>query len=280
MNNTARFCFNRNDIRVTLWRFFTLAVSPDGKTAAATTGKTVFVLDAATLQLKTSFSVQSQQFLLNYPSAVIGPDNQTLYLSNIGSFVYAYNLSSGALVGWVSNIQTLTTFTNSVYLQAVSDNGLIAGIVDQGIGLVDIFALNTNAPGTAFGPSQLSSAYGPASGGTSTTWTPSSRGLSTPPKLSDAYFGSNPASNLTASSTGTYTISATSPAGAPGPVDVTTTAADGAVQTLPEAFSYGPSVIEAPTQYGTADGGGRRLFTVMDLVQSQLPGANSLLPPV
>ncbi|WP_260706766.1 hypothetical protein [Edaphobacter flagellatus] len=236
----------------------TIAVSPDGNTVAASTGKTVYVLDAATLKLKNSFPIKSTQSLLNYPSAVIGSDNQTLYISDLGSFVYAYNLSTGTQIGWLPNIQTTysSASPNISLMQAISDNGLIAGVMDQGVALLDLIAINSSPVGTAFGPSQLSKAYGPANGGTQTSWNPSQRGLSSSPKLSGAFFGNNRAANPSISSSGNLTISATSPSGTPGPVDVITLTSDGSEQLLPEAFSYGPWVVEAPTAYATADGGG------------------------
>jgi len=56
--------------------------------------------------------------------------------------------------------------------------------------------------------------------------------------------------------TGNPTISATSPSGIPGPVDVFTFTSEGDEQIHPDAFSYGPWVLEAPTMYATAEGGG------------------------
>ncbi|MBS1801487.1 MAG: hypothetical protein JSS95_16875 [Acidobacteria bacterium] len=234
-----------------------LAVSPDGNTVVASTGTTAYVLDAATLQLKNSFTTKSSQSLLKYPSLVIGPDNQTLYISS-GAFVYAYNMSTGALAGWLPNVQLNGAAAPSTpYMQAVSSNGLIAGVLDQGVGLLDINALNTSTAGTPFGPALLSTTYGPIAGGTTTTWQlQTTYGGAPLSSVSATFFGNNLASGVSISTTGGVTISATSPSGVPGVVDVTTLASDGGEQILPEAFSYGPTVLEAPTIYATAEGGG------------------------
>ena len=234
-----------------------LAVSPDGNTVVASTGTTAYVLDAATLQLKTSFATQSTQSLFNYSGIVIGPDNRTLYVTNGTSFIYAYDISTGALNGWLPNVQlTGIDSPETSYIQSISVNGLLAGVMEQGLALLDINALNPAPVGTPFGPGLLSPTFGPVNGGTTTSWSQSNVGLQSSLQLNSAYFGSNLATGLSMTKTGNPIISATSPSGIPGPVDVVTFTSDGGEQILPDAFSYGPWVLEAPTAYATADGGG------------------------
>jgi hypothetical protein len=233
-----------------------LAVSPDGNTVVASTGTTAYVLDAATLQLKKSFATQSTQSLANYPGIVFGADNRTLYVTS-GTFIYAYDISTGTLNGWLPNVQLPGSLSADVaYIQSMSANGLLAGVTEQGFALLDINALNLAPVGTPFGPGLLSPAYGPVNGGTTTSWSQSNVGLQASLSLSSAYFGSNLATGLSMTKTGNPTISATSPSGIPGPVDVVTFTSDGGEQILPDAFSYGPWVLEAPTAYATAEGGG------------------------
>ena len=233
-----------------------LAVSPDGNTVVASTGTTAYVLDAATLQLKKSFATQSTQSLSNYPGIVIGADNRTLYVTS-GTFIYAYDISTGTLNGWLPNVQLTGTFSADVsYIQSTSANGLLAGVMEQGFALLDINALNPTPVGTPFGPGSLSPMYGPINGGTTASWSQSNSGLQSSLPLSSAYFGSNLATGLSMTKTGNPTISATSPSGIPGPVDVVTFTSDGGEQILSDAFSYGPWVLEAPTTYATAEGGG------------------------
>ena len=67
------------------------------------------------------------------------------------------------------------------------------------------------------------------------------------------YFGSRPATNLAGDA---GIISATSPSGAAGPVDVSVFTADGGMQIIPDGFSYGPTILEVTPDISTAEGGG------------------------
>src|SRR6185437_14726789 len=128
------------------------------------------------------------------------------------------------------------------------------GVMDQGFGFVDINTLNPPPTGSALGYAILNVPSGPVSGGTGTSWGLGGQGTTTnSPPLGSTYFGPNPAPGLSIDNSLFY---ATTPTGAPGPVDVTTVTTDGDEQLLPEAFSYGPFVLEAPTTYATAEGGG------------------------
>lgn len=69
-----------------------------------------------------------------------------------------------------------------------------------------------------------------------------------------AYFGSNPATNLSMGSNGYF--NATTPAGSAGPVDIFTFMKDGGEQIVSEAFSYGPTILEATPNASTSEGGG------------------------
>ncbi len=225
----------------------TLAVSPDGNTVAAFDGTKIYALDAATLQVKNSFTVNSTQTVFNYPSMIIGTDNQTVYISgaNGGQLVYAYNLVTGAQLGWLPQVQvaSMSSYDPSTpYMQTISDNGLIGGVMEQGFGLLDTAALNSPPVGIAFGSAQLlGTPYGPVSGGTSASWWQSQTAYSSVlPPLGSVYFGANAATSVSTSIQSTQTIFATSPNGDPGPVDVVTVTTDGGEQILPEAFSYGP----------------------------------------
>jgi len=240
----------------------TLAVSPDGKMVAAFDGTTIYVLDAATLTLKSQFPVASSQTLFSYPSMVIGADNKTLYISGPqnNAFIYSYDLTTGKQTGWLPAIQLggslAASNVSDPYLQAISSNGLIAGVLDQGVGLLDTTALNPLPVGTPFGGVTASVAFGPAAGGTETSWWQSSIGVSPLTSLGSIYFGTNAATNISASTVGTETLFSTSPAGAPGPVDLVTVTPDGGEELIPDGFSYGPWVLEATTNYATAEGGG------------------------
>jgi hypothetical protein len=67
------------------------------------------------------------------------------------------------------------------------------------------------------------------------------------------FFGANKA---VVESTDGDLVNVATPPGAPGPVDVYQFQTDGTMQIVPEAFSYGPTILEASPDYATADGGG------------------------
>jgi|GEM_PF-2007665 len=263
----------------------TLAVSPDGKTVAAFDGTNVYVLDAATLALKSQFAVVSTQTLFQYPSMAIGADNKTLYLAGAqnNEFIYTYDLTTAKQTGWLPAIQLEGSFAafepSTTYLQAVSTNGLIAGILDQGVGLIDTNAVNPLPVGIPFGPATTSVPYGPVAGGTTTSWLPSA-GFASPatPTLGSIYFGAAAATNTSVTAKPTATLYATSPAGNAGPVDLITVTPDGGEQILPDAFSYGPWVLEAPTNYATAEGGGPASIYGYGLGQNYMPNSNAPAP--
>ena len=235
----------------------TLAVSPDGNTVAGFDGTTIWILDAATLTVKNSFAATTvSQTTFNYPSMVIGSDNQTLYLTGAtqSSFLYVYNLTTGQQTGWLPAVQASTGA--APIIQAVSDDGLLGGVIDQGFGLIDSAQVKPLPTGVPFSPSPLGPTYGPVQGGTDVNWMESSYGFSNATNLGSIYFGGVPATNISSSTELGDFLFATTPAGKAGPVDVVTLTTDGGEQYIPEGYSYGPWVVEDTTTYATADGGG------------------------
>jgi hypothetical protein len=170
--------------------------------------------------------------------------------------------------------------TSVPLMQAISANGLIGGVMEQGFGLLDISALNPLPVGTSFGATALlGSPYGPVAGGTPASWWQSLLSGTTPPPLGSAYFGANAATSVSESAQEMETIYATTPAGAPGPVNVFTATTDGGEQILPDAFSYGPWVLEAPTGYATAEGGGPAQVYGYGMGPSYVPSTQIVPPP-
>ena len=241
--------------------FSAFALSSDGATLYAYDGFNVYTLDAATFALKSSFAVATGQSLLSYPNMFLSQDDKTLFLTdaNGADVLDGYDLSTGKLSTWISdpvvNSATNLSGVQPIY-QAVASNGLAAGVIEgAGVGLVDTTAAKPLPVGSHFSQTELNTPYGPAAGGTSVSWLPSSVGVPAT-TLSSVYFGSNTATDAAESSSGDIMISAVTPAGSPGPVDVRTFAADGGSQLIPAGFSYGPWVLESPTDYATAEGGG------------------------
>ncbi|MGA3225849.1 MAG: IPT/TIG domain-containing protein [Acidobacteriaceae bacterium] len=214
----------------------------------------VLVLDPKTLAQKSSFALPANVYFGT--TMFVSPDSTTVYLTGSAteSTVYAFNIASGAQVGWLSNLflETVVGGTGSgpawsPDFQAMDNTGLLAGPMEEGVGFLDTAALQTSPVGTPFTNTYLNPASGPAAGGTQLQ-VPSSANL-------DAlYFGKSLASSI--SEVGNGLFEATTPPGQPGYVDVYGLMTDGSVQIIPEAFSYGPTILEATPNSSTAEGGG------------------------
>lgn len=233
-----------------------LVATPDGSSILTTSSSPaqVVVLDAKTLGQKKSFSISADT--ASDGNLLVSPDSSTLYMTS-DSQLFAYDLASGVLKGWTptplveaSYSGMLTGSANIPVLSAMDATGLIAGPMEEGVGFVDTTALRTGSIGSSFSNAYLSPATGPITGGTATTWEAYS--IATP-TISLVKFGANAASEVGNDSS---QISATTPAGTAGPVDVYAFAADGGVQIVPEAFSYGPTILEVTPDSSTAEGGG------------------------
>jgi hypothetical protein len=217
-----------------------MAISPDGNwiVLPAYPGQAI-VYNAGTLAQVAKFEVAGDTS--SGAELFIGPDSQTLYVSS-NSDVYAYNFSNGQQVGWFPNIVVTYIFSGGALgpaygpqFQAMDGTGLLVGPMQEGVGFLDTTALRTGAVGTQYLNNYVTPNTGPSAGGT----------------ITNVYFGTQPA--LSTETSGHVT--ATTPPGAPGPADVYSLASDGGIQLLPEAFSYGPTVLEITPNAATAEGG-------------------------
>ncbi len=233
-----------------------IVTTPDGKYVILPNYPSgVALYDAQTLAVVAQFNVLGDTSSAS--GFFVSADSTTLFTpDDAEAIIYAYSLATQQLVGWVPNIDVQVTSGGSVfgpldnpYLLATDGSGLYAGPLEEGVGFVDLSNLQTGAVGTQFLNGYLNPATGPTSGGTATQWTdPGPVGA-----LKSIYFGSNQA---TAISAGSGYINATSPSGKPGPADVYTFTTDGGMQLLPEAFGYGPTILEVTPNMATAEGGG------------------------
>lgn len=230
--------------------------SPDGSYLALRGGSDqVIFLDAHTLSQ--AFVIQAPSGSLNSASSfVYSADSKTFYIPNSGA-VTAYDLASQKEIGWLPNMVVIATSgglnvgpSASPNYEAISSTGLLGGPLEEGFGFLDTTQLRTGPMGTSFSNAYLNPATGPATGGTTTQWS----APATVNARSQIYFGPNPATSLTNS--GGY-VSVTTPAGNPGPVDVYAFTQDGGMDLIPDAFSYGPTILEVTTNYSTAEGGGQ-----------------------
>jgi hypothetical protein len=266
-----------------------LAISPDGtRIVVPTYPGGLVVLDAHTLAPVNQFAIAGDTS--SAAELFIGADSNTLYVSS-SSTIYVYNLSSGQQIGWFPNIVVTGSFIGGVsaagpsygpQFQAMDGTGLLVGPMEQGVGFLDTTAMRTGTVGTQFMNAYLNPATGPAVGNTSTSWSdyqgetavastsrPSeviaksgntgAHELFTSASLASVYFGNQPASSVTASPSSSNsletTISATTPAGAPGLADVYALTVDGGMQLLPQAFSFGPTILKVIPNAATAEGG-------------------------
>lgn len=232
-----------------------ITTTPDGKyvilPSATNDGVTLF--NAQNLAFVSEFSVQGGTG--SSSGFVVSADSTTLYVPQ-ETVIYAYDLGTGQQIGWLPNIYVQFTSggfafgpITSPYLLATDGSGLFAGPTEEGIGFMDLSKIETGPVGTQFTNGYLNPTTGPTSGGTPTQWSdPNPVGT-----LESIYFGTNLATSISASS---GYIDATTPAGKAGPADVYAFTDDGGMQLLPEAFSYGPTILEVTPNVGTVEGGG------------------------
>ncbi len=210
-----------------------------------------FVYDAATLnpvrQFPLAFGPDSSTTL------TISADSATLFLAS-QSILYAYDLSSGQQTGWLPDFYLpgysgLTTGSLGPNLGPEDSTGLLFGPLEEGVGFLDTAALRAGPVGTQFVNAYLTPGAGPISGGTQIQWSGAANVA-----LAGVFIGGNQATSASISAGGQ--ISAVTPGGSPGPADVYSIVADGGAQLLPEAFSYGPTILEAAPGASTTEGGG------------------------
>jgi len=231
-----------------------IVTSPDGKYIALPNyPNQVVLLDPNTLHQIGAFDVSDQA--LSTSALLFSADSATLFIAT-DTIVYAYNVSTQQQVGWIPNI-FLPPISgglaggpiNSPNIQAVDGTGLLAGPMEEGVGFIDSFAMNTGPIGTLFTNAYLSPPAGPLAGGTQVQWS----GPTTTLNKNKIFFGSQIA---TFDSFSGDLLTATTPGGAPGPADVYAYATDGGIQIVPEGFSYGPTILEVTPNAATAEGGG------------------------
>ena len=257
---------------------YSVTPTPDGKSLLVPIGTTseVAVYNAQTLALTTTFPVSGDT--TSGASMIVSPDSTTLYMNGVEEgFIYAYNIATGALRGWLPNLAVKASSGGTLVgpwvnpnLQAFDNTGLLAGPMEEGVGFLDTATLRTGPVGSEFlgGPSAYASASyggsltassGPAAGGTATSTTGDWEVLSASGTLSSVYIGGKLATSYSAVGTGTNSSSgfyATTPANVPGPADWYALMSDGGMQIIPEAFSYGPTILEVSPNVSTAEGGG------------------------
>ncbi len=221
--------------------------TPDGSTLLTVLGSTVNVYNESNLQ-------PEDQFVLNSPTnngAILSADGNTLYVVEGGEgLALAYNWKTHALLGWASTPVQKSTAYGDLEPFAIDGTGLMAGVQGSGLGFADMGSLQTGTPEPFTTSPSVSPNVGPSAGGTAVTVGIATTGNET---LANVFFGTLPATNPTANSSG---ITATTPAHAAGPVDVIVSTAGGGLALSANGFSYGPSIQQLLGSLSTAEGGG------------------------
>lgn len=234
-----------------------ILVTPDGKYLvfpAYSQGELAEVYDAHNLARLREFTVRGDTSSAS--GFTVSGDGKTLYTPS-SVFVSAYDLESGRQIGWYPNISVRTVLggytvgpSDYPYYQAIDETGLLAGPTQEGVGFLDTTTMHTGAVGTGFLNGYLDPASGVSGGGTETQW---SNPNPVDSALGKVYFGSRQAPSAWLA--WPY-LKASTPPGAPGPADVYVFVADGGMQLLPEAFSYGPTILQVAPNLSTSEGGG------------------------
>lgn len=264
----------------------TFGVSADGNSLFAFDGYNIYNLDPATFALKSSFAASAPK-TASYASIsvlLVSPDKSSVFLTdpNGADIFDQYDIASGQLKGWISQLNMPSPGSYSMVqpiYQGITPTGLAVGVIPGGgIGLLDTTAVHPLPIGSRFTETQLAIPFGPATGGTTTSWLPNIGGVP-PPPLGSIYFAANAATDINNNGFPGF-LEAVAPAGNAGPVDVRTFATDGSSQLIPDGFSYGPWVLESATTYSTAEGGGTgELFGYGFGPQLYTGGALFIKPP-
>jgi len=176
-------------------------------------------------------------------SGVVSQDGKTLFLmDNSGTVSGAFSTASLNQTGWLPD-----SFPFDNTIGAIDPTGLIVGPAAHGVQFLDGSSIDATQP-TVLTASDPAIATGPLSGGTqiANAFGPLTTSNATPTQY---YVGNVPGFDV--SDWGVTTP----PSSFAGPVDLTVVLSDGATATLPEAFSYGPTILEVVPNGSTAEGG-------------------------
>lgn len=233
---------------------YRIVTSPDGKYIALPNTHVGGVDLYSTQDLSKVASVAAGAMTSSALGLFFSADSKTLFAPT-DEIVYAYDVQSGLQTGWMPNIflppisgGMAVGPIDSASFQSTNGNGLFFGPLEEGVAFLDTATLKNQAVGTQFTNGYLNPATGSINGATAVQL-PEANAFGS---LSAVYFDQNGATSISATST---TISATTPAGQAGPSDLYVFTSDGGMQLLPEAFSYGPTILQVTPDMTTAEGG-------------------------
>jgi hypothetical protein len=231
-----------------------MAVSPDGKYVATTSfgannSGSVILIDAHNL-------TQAAQFPVNGDTSsaawlAFSSDSTTLYVSS-PSIIYAYDVNTHQQTGWLPNLVVTNIsggfVTNPATGPAFVDvgNGLMAGPMEQGVGFLDVAAKHTGPVGSQFLNGFAAPPFGPVAGGNAVNLTAPNG------SINSVFFGTQRATQVDLAGSA---MSVVAPPASPGPSDIEILMNDGGAWILPEAYSYGPTILQVTPDASTGEGG-------------------------
>lgn len=240
--------------------------TPDGKRFfMMSEGGTVGVFDAGTVAQLGTFQGPLSDSVppspLGIQGAVMSLDGSTLYIADQQWDLVAYDTTTFAEKGWVPNY-SIVDLQNTMVPGAVDETGLIVGPIGHGVSFLDGSQIQPGGTTPKIGLAPPTPATGPALGGTALqVATNNGSQVQNPfPALAQAYLGNAQLVGATTTTSGPNTfptITGTTPPSSEGIIgDFTALFANNNVAIMPEAFSYGPSIVEVVSNSGTTDGGG------------------------
>jgi len=237
--------------------------TPDGKRFFLTSDEDgVGVFDAKTVKMLGQIPPPNSYVADTLPNvaagAVMSLDGKTLYLiEQTTGVIGAYDTTRLVQTGWVPSFLVDDPLT-TIILSAIDETGLIVGPTGHGVAFIDGSSVKAKNPTTIYGDAGAEPRSGPLTGGTELTdflfgWDPTPNMA-----LSQLYVGNHPGADASFVATGYGQPTAqvtTPPSSISGAVDLSIELSDGGAGVAPEAFSYGPTILEVVPNAATEEGG-------------------------
>lgn len=242
-----------------------ITATPDGKRFFVT-GESgmVSVFDTTTVAALGTFqgplSNSSPPSSLGIAGALMSMDGSTLYIVDNASELVGYDTTTFAEKNWIPNYQ-IVDFQQTIVPGAMDETGLIVGPIGHGVTFADGSQPQPLPTSPFIGLGFPTPQTGPTSGGTTLEVTVNSgaQNLNNFPALGTAFIGNVPlvgAGTFQSNPNDFPTITGTTPPSSAGTIaDFTAVYANHNVAMMPEAFSFGPSIVEIVSDAATAEGG-------------------------
>jgi len=203
------------------------------------------------LLLDSSLNPVSPPASLQVASMVFAADGSALYVAQLSPAAPAVTILDGHDLHLLGQGPDAATQGVASQLEDVGDPGIVFGLGNRGLALIDApkpTTLPASAPALSAAPALLP-AEGPNAGGTATTLSGQNFTV-----LTQLNFGTQSAPN--ASMASNTQIQASSPPNAvTGPVNLAAYFANGWLALAPDAFSYGPQILQVLPNAGRQSGG-------------------------